>query len=560
MAADLRIGEFAGVAENWTRRAAFGAGAALMLSAGAARALDLPFVGPSDPVAPGEDEANTRSGRVRGERDGAITVFKGIPYGAPAAGAARFMAPQPPRPWGGVRDARKFGDICPQRPGDPPAYATGWRLPLDASDDCLNLNVWTPALRDGAKRPVVVWIHGGGFSEGAAVSKVTDGARLAARGDVVVVSISHRLNVFGYLNLAEIGGAKYADSAHAGQLDLVAGLTWISQNILEFGGDPARVTLIGQDGGAGKVAALLAMPAARGLFHRVWTMSGQQVTGRTRTHGSETARAVLAALKLPSERVRELEKLPLKQVLDAMRGGTWTPVVDGKTLPRDPFAPDAPAQSRRLPMVLGNTLQETTSLIGTVDPTIFALDWSELPDKLRQHLAPFIGTLTAEAIVKRYRRWYPQSTPSEVFFAASTAARSWRGMLIESERRAEQGAPTWTYYVHWQSPLDDGRWGAPHTVDIPLLFNNLAASPYTAGDGDAARFDPPAELADNMSDALVAFARTGNPNHSGLPHWPQFDLRNRAALIFDNPISVADDPRRRERLLFAPVPYLQPGT
>ena len=494
--------------------------------------------------------AETTGGQLRGVSADGIHSFKGIPYGADTS-TRRFRAALPSAPWDGIRDAVAYGPACPQ---------TSAVDPSTISEDCLRLNVWTPGLSTSTPRPVLVYLHGGGYSHGTVSEPLFDGSALSRRGDVVVVTLHHRIGGFGYLYLAAVDGERYGDSGNAGMLDLVLALTWVRDNIAAFGGDPARVTLFGQSGGGAKCATLMAMPAARGLFHRVWTMSGQQVTGRTRAHGSETARAVLAALKLPSERVRELEKLPLKQVLDAMRGGTWTPVVDGKTLPRDPFAPDAPAQSRRLPMVLGNTLQETTSLIGTVDPTIFALDWSELPDKLRQHLAPFIGTLTAEAIVKRYRRWYPQSTPSEVFFAASTAARSWRGMLIESERRAEQGAPTWTYYVHWQSPLDDGRWGAPHTVDIPLLFNNLAASPYTAGDGDAARFDPPAELADNMSDALVAFARTGNPNHSGLPHWPQFDLRNRAALIFDNPISVADDPRRRERLLFAPVPYLQPGT
>ncbi|HWS25805.1 MAG TPA: carboxylesterase family protein [Xanthomonadales bacterium] len=492
----------------------------------------------------------TQSGQLRGASQGGIYSFKGIPYGADTS-IRRFRAPRAAPPWDGVLDAIEYGPACPQ------SSAVDRSM---ISEDCLRLNVWTPGLAGSTPRPVLVYFHGGGYSHGAVSEPLYDGSALSRRGDVVVVTLHHRIGGFGYLYLADYDGERYAESGNAGMLDLVLALSWVRDNIQAFGGDPSRVTIFGQSGGGAKCATLMAMPAARGLFQQVWTMSGQQVTGRTRAHGAETAQSVLAALKLPPERARALETLPLEQLLEAMRGGTWAPVVDGKVLPRDPFAPDAPAQSRRLPMVLGNTLQETTSLIGVADPSTFALDWSALPDKLGQHLAPFIGTLAPDAIVQRYRRWYPQSTPSQVFFAASTAARSWRGMLIESERRAQQGAPTWTYYVHWQSPLDDGRWGAPHMVDIPLLFNNVAASPYTTAAADGAAANPAQELADYMGDALVAFARTGDPNAPGLPHWPQFDLRERAALIFDLPLKVVRDPRRRERLLFAPVPYLQPGT
>lgn len=488
--------------------------------------------------------AKTKYGLLRGAYTDGIHSFKGIAYGTDTS-TRRFRAPLPVMPWDGVREAREFGPPCPQTSAIDPARI---------SEDCLSLNVWTPGLADAKARPVLVYFHGGGYSHGTVDEPLYDGAALSSRGDVVVVTVHHRIGGFGFLYLGNIDGQRYADSGNAGMLDLVLALTWVRDNIAAFGGDPTRVTIFGQSGGGANCATLMAMPAARGLFHRVWTMSGQQVTGRTRAHADETARTVLATLQLPPKRVRELEDLPLATVLEAMRTGVWTPVVDGQSLPRDPFTPDAPAQSRQIPMVLGNTLNETTSLIGVADPSTFDLDWVGLPDKLGQHIAQFIGPISEGSIVERYRRWYPKASPSQVFFAVSTAARSWRGMLIESERRAAQGAPTWTYYVHWQSALDGGRWGAPHMIDIPLVFNHVAASPYTAGNAAAQ------QLAERMSDALLAFARTGDPNAEGLPRWPRFELKQRAAMIFDLPPSVALDPRRRERLLFAPVPYLQPGT
>ncbi len=490
----------------------------------------------------------TRSGALRGAHARGIYRFQGVAYGADTA-ARRFRAPEPVQPWDGVRDAIRPGPACPQNA----------EIELDAiSEDCLRLNLWTPGVGESAKRPVLVYFHGGGYSHGAVNDPVYDGGALSRRGDVVVVTVHHRIGGFGFLYLANFDRQRYAESGNVGMLDLVLALAWVRDNIAAFGGDPGRVTIFGQSGGGAKCATLMAMPAARGLFHGVWTMSGQQVTGRTRAHAEETSHAILAALRLPPDRVRELETMPMQTALDAMRGGVWTPVVDGIVLPRDPFAPDAPAQSRRIPMVLGNTLTETTSLIGAADRSTFTLDWAALPNKLDQHVAQFLGQMPAATVIERYRQWYPQASPSQVFFAATTAARSWRGMLIESERRAAQGAPTWNYYVHWQSPFDDGRFGAPHTIDIPLVFNNVAASPYT--DDSDSRAGSAQALADQMSDALLAFARTGDPNVSGLPPWPRFDLKQRAAMIFDAQSKVGRDPRRRERLLFAPVPYLQPGT
>ena len=498
--------------------------------------------------APPAPVAETLAGKVRGAREKDIFVFKGIPYGEDTA-RHRFQPPVPAEPWSGVRDALEFGPIAPQASATPPGGPV--------SEDCLRLNVWTPGLNDGGKRPVLVYFHGGAYNNGSVNNNVYDGARLCRRGDVVVVTVNHRLNGLGYLYLAELGGPEFADSGNVGQLDLILALQWVRDNIGRFGGDAGSVTIFGQSGGGAKCATLMAMPAARGLFHRVWTMSGQQLTGRTRVHATETAREVLRSLGLTADRVGELKTIPLERLMEALRaaGGSWTPVVDGGALPRDPFSPDASALSAGIPLVMGNTHDETTALIGGGDPAVFALTWAALPAKLVEHGKKFIGNLAPENIVAAYRGFYPEATPSDVFFAATTAARSWKGFLLEAQRRAEQNvAPTYVYYVHWRSPLDGGKWKAPHAIDIPLVFDNVAESNYTAGAADAQ------PLASAMSEALVAFARTGDPNAPGLPPWPSFELRKRAAMIFDLPPRLEYDPRGNERRLFEPIPYVQPGT
>lgn len=494
--------------------------------------------------------ARTTFGPIRGYVDQGIQAFKGVPYGGDTS-KRRFQAPVPPEPWTETRECTQFGPMAPQ--------PVGGRVRESAqgeSEDCLRLNVWTPALHDGGARPVLVYFHGGAYSGGTVNSDLYDGVRLCRRGNVVVVTVNHRLNGFGYLYLADIAGPEYAESGNAGMLDLVLALKWVRDNIAEFGGDPKCVTIFGQSGGGAKCATLMAMPAAQGLFHRVWTMSGQQLTGRTREHANETARAFLQALGLTRENIDDLKTLPTERLAAAMRGGNWTPVVDGVVLPRDPFSPDASPFSKAIPMVLGNTHDETRSLIGQSEPGLFALTWEALPAKIAQHVKPFIGDLSPEKIVAQYREWYPDYTATDVFFSATTAARSWKGMVLESERRAEQhGAGTWTYNLYWGSPVEGGKWKAPHALDIPLVFDNVKYGASQTGDTPQAQ-----KVADFMSEALLAFARSGNPNTPSLPKWPEFDVRDRATMIFDLPPRVENDPRGNERKLFAPVVYIQPGT
>ncbi|CAD0303705.1 carboxylesterase family protein [Xanthomonas sp. WHRI 8391] len=519
----------------------------------ATAAAALPgFVGAAA-TAPARDDstplAHVRGGALRGYRDQGICVFKGIPYGGDTA-ARRFQAPVPETPWQGVRDASAFGAAAPQPKASEPT-----------SEECLFLNVWTPGLRDGGKRPILFYIHGGGYTTGSGSDPLYDGVRLCKRGDVVVITVNHRLNLFGYLSLAQLGDTSFADSGNAGQLDLIQALQWVRQHAAEFGGDAGNVTVFGQSGGGAKIATLMAMPAARGLFHRAWTMSGQQVTVAGPRAATQRAQLLLDALKLAPGALARIRTLPLAQLLAAAQVRDpsrvensalyFGPVLDARNVPVHPFWPTAPLQSAKIPLVIGNTRDETRAFLGN-DAKNFALSWDELPARLETQ--QYVDLLP-QVVIAEYRRLYPQYSPSEVFFAATTAGRSWRGAVEEAEARARQGAPTWVYQLDWGSPLDGGKFGAFHTLDIPLVFDTIAQPGSRTGDGaDAQR------MAEQMSEALIAFAHSGDPNHRGLPRWRQYSLQQRETLLFDTPSRLDHDPRSGERKLYQQAPFIQRGT
>lgn len=498
--------------------------------------------------------ARTRHGPVRGYRDGGVAIFKGVRYGADT-GPRRFQPPAPPQPWTEPHDATEYGAAAPQ-PGGDPASRGAERF----SEDCLFLNVWTPGVRDGRRRPVMVYIHGGAYATGSGSHPLYDGARLARRGDVVVVTVNHRLNAFGYLYLARFGAPEFADSGNAGQLDLVLALQWVRDNIAEFGGDPGRVMVFGQSGGGAKIATLMAQPPAAGLFHRAATMSGQQVTASGPLNADRRARAMLDALGIPPDQVRRIRDVPAERIVQALQtrdpvlpygGVSFAPVLDERSLRRHPFYPDASPQSLRIPMIIGNTHDETRAFLGG-DPTNFTVTWDELPAKLSfQNMRVDV---LPEAVIAEYRRLYPRYSPSDVLFAATTAARSWRGAVIEAEERARAGAPAWVYQLDWATPRDGGRMGAPHASDIQLVFDNVGARGATA-EGPQAQ-----PIADMMSETFLAFARSGDPNNRTIPRWSRYDLQRRQTMIFDVPPRMEDDPRGAERRFFGRVQYVQPGS
>jgi len=523
------------------------------LIAGAGAALALAS-SPALAAKPGPI-VTTTAGKVRGASGDGVHVFKGLRYGADT-GPLRFMPPQPPKPWTGVVDALAYGAAAPQGKGE-----DGEAL----SEDCLFLNVWTPAtgknLADGKKRPVMFYIHGGAYNTGSGASPWYDGTKLARRGDVVVVTVNHRLNAFGYLYLARLfDDPSVADSGNVGQMDLVLALRWVRDNIAAFGGDPGNVMLFGQSGGGAKIATLMAMPAAKGLFHRAATMSGQQVTAAGPFNATRRAKGFIDKLGITD--LASLRALPADQMLAGLKavdpiagsGGVYMgPVLDERSLTRHPFFPDATPLSLDVPMMCGNTHDETRGFVG-FDKSLMDMTWEQVVAKLPGQFNARID-IDPATVVAAYREIYPNYTPSDVYFAASTAGRSWKAAIIQAEERARAGAPAWVYQLDWRSPKDGGIWGAPHTLDIPLVFGNLDAPGVITGTGPEA-----VAMSERLADAFIAFARTGNPNTSSLPNWPAYELSQRQTMVFDNVSRLENDPRGAERQLFNKAPFTQFGT
>jgi para-nitrobenzyl esterase len=499
----------------------------------------------------------TNCGKVRGSAEGGINVFKGIPYAEPPEGELRFAAPVKLKPWTGVRDAFQFGNRAMQDENAfamPPAMLKlfGQRDLQPMSENCLVLNVWTPALNDGRKRPVMFWCHGGAFIAGSGDSPWYDGANLARKGDVVVVTINHRLGALGYLHLGEFaGGEQFEASGNAGMLDIVAALEWVRDNIAAFGGDAGNVTIFGESGGGAKVSVLMAMPSAHGLFHKAIIQSGPAVEMASRDDASETARQLLAELGLDAAEVGELRKIPAAKIAQAQaavlkrvsmmafanrRRVGFNPVVDGKFLPGGPFEPAAPAISANVPLIIGTNKDEMTLFFGFA-PWLDGMDEAAF----RKRVQMFVGD-SGDRIIERYRKARPNDSMRDLVIAIATDhAMRIPSLVIADRKAAQHAAPVFVYLFTWETPVLGGRLKSPHALEIPFVFDNVQA-PGLTGDLPT-RF----ALADKMSRAWLAFAKTGNPNCESIPEWPRYSSGQRPTMIFDNECRVENDPYRGER-------------
>jgi para-nitrobenzyl esterase len=483
---------------------------------------------------------NTTAGKIRGAVENKVNSFRGIPYGAPTGGALRFLPPAKPEPWTSVLETVAWGLEAPQGPHTeiPEVAAT---IPKQGiSEDCLHLNVWTNSLT--GRRPVMVWLHGGGFTSGSGSYSIYDGANMARKQDVVTVTVNHRLNSFGFLYLADIGGEKFAHASNAGMMDIVAALEWVRDNIDKFGGDPRNVTIFGQSGGGGKVSTLLAMPPAKGLFHRAIIESGANLRGVSRADATKLAQGLMA--KVGAKTAEDLQKIPMDDLVKATlampQAFGLAPVLDGRTLPSGPFDPTAPALSADIPVVIGSTEYEVNFFPNTkFDPI----------DDAGLHAAVKQSTRASDADVDRLIAIYKKGRPgvpnieiSQIIASDNFSSR----VMTEAERKSVQKASVYVYYFTWKSPVRDGKLKAFHTLEIPFVLENVDNGKSMTGTGED-RYP----LQDKMSTAWATFARTGNPNHKGLPNWPAFNTTQRATMVFDNECKVINNPHGEERVALA---------
>jgi para-nitrobenzyl esterase len=494
----------------------------------------------------------TACGKIRGRQIDKVYAFRGVPYGASTEGSGRFMPPQKPRAWTGVIETVELGHRSPQAASGPePPEVKSMDRQEPMSEDCLVLNVWSQSVKSG-KRPVMVWLHGGGFATGSAGFTIYDGANLARRHDVVVVGVNHRLNSFGYIYLADLGNSKFAESSNVGHLDIIQALEWVRDNISRFGGDPGNVTIFGQSGGGGKVCTLLAMPQAKALFHRAIMESGSAIRSGNREAATRAAQALLTKLNLTPNQLDELQKMPFQQFFDTTRGVPGLAggaVVDGRTLPHDPFDPTAPPESASVPLLMGSVETEDTFFQGT---PLDDMDDAALHDRVKNALRS--DDADADRVIGVYKKKFSTAPNIDIYLKLAADNTRRANAVTMAERKMTQGsAPAYVYYFAWRSPVRDGKLKSFHTLEIPFVFHNIDVATSMTGEG-ADR----AALQERVSGAWAAFARTGNPSIKDAA-WPAYKLDERPTMVFNVESKVVNDPHHEERLALAEVKVIPGG-
>lgn len=525
-------------------------------------------------------EVRTTYGTVSGFDDRGVKTFLGIRYGADTGGKFRFMPPRPPEPWSGVREQTHLGATAIQSIPNAVGYSpelpnlfASLRAREPESEDCLFLNVWTPGVGDGRKRPVMVWIHPGGFTTGAGCNPVTNGRNIAEAGDVVLVSFNHRLGVFGYLDAPAL--APYMDgAANVAQLDQIAALQWVRDNIAEFGGDPTNVTIFGQSGGGAKVCTLLAMPAAKGLFHRAIVESGIFRVCATPELGAAGAEALLKELGMTPRDANRLRDVPAAQLLsafyvvsghnriasDGLRRA-FGPTIDPATVPSHADSSAAARLSADIPLVIGTTRTDIADIereLPGFDITFDDLEPRYLTWYRERIDKTALSPARAHRQVTAYRRAYPHASAVDIYYRLLTMLWPTLNTVAYIDRKsALQRAPVYLYEVAFETTIHGGMFHSPHSVEEPLVFRNVAAATSLYEDTPEAKARA-ATMTAQMSPAWTGFARNGNPNHRDMPVWPRYTTRDRSAMIFDLTSSIEHDYRRFDRQMLAGLPLVCP--
>ena len=503
--------------------------------------------------------AETKYGKVKGFILRGITCYRGIPYGADTSGKNRFMAPQPPKPWTTTLPAVWWGNTAPQIMDNRYAnsyasFVDHWNYD-DVSEDCLRLNIWTPAI-DAKKRPVMVWLHGGGYTNGNGIEQDGyDGENLSRKGNIVFVSINHRLGPIGFSDLSKVGGSKYADSGNVGALDMVAALEWVRDNIASFGGDPGNVTIMGQSGGGAKVCILAAMPKAKGLFHKAVSLSGSTVKAMDQKASQSLGEYILKEAGLNTTDVDKLQDMPWKDYLElankaakkfaaentgtGVRGG-FSPVADGINIPKGQFFAEPNGLSSDVPMIINTNFHEWGMARTMPEMELITADKAKEMLKERAGMGGGLGD-KAGVVYDAYAKIYPSAKPIEILTLVSSNRK---GAIETADAKASQKAPVYLSWFGWEPPMFDHRMRAFHCLDICFWYANTDLMLTHTGGGKR-----PRALSEKMSGALLQFMKTGNPNGGGLPEWKAYTTAKGETLVINDHSELKNDPDREARKL-----------